>query len=120
MRSGTSRRRSPANDRPVAVGIPGYIVPMDSGCEAVPAAGQAKGRNVAVAPVGALAVTARGAHKNGQLQYVLRGKKWGRSRLTVNYSDGTAQTIHYYVTKPSVDVVADMGRFLDDEGLVHG
>ena len=38
--------------------------------------------------------------------------KWGRARLTVTYDDGTAQTIHYNVTKPAQQAVADMGRFL--------
>ncbi len=42
----------------------------------------------------------------------IRGKGWGRARLTVNYADGTQQTIQYYVTKPAATVVADLGNFL--------
>jgi hypothetical protein len=100
-----------ANDRPVAVGIPGYIVPMDLEAKLFLQPGKRKVTGYAVEPVGALAVTAAVPVK-GQTQYVVRGKKWGRSRLTITYSDGAAQTVHYYVTKPSADVVADMGRFL--------
>jgi len=37
---------------------------------------------------------------------------WGRARLQVNYSDGTQQSIHYTVTKPMAEAVADLGRFL--------
>ena len=74
--------------------------------------GKRKVAGVAVEPAGALAVSPSTATKNGQLQYVVQGKKWGRSRLLVNYSDGLTQTVHYYVTKPSADAVADMGRFL--------
>jgi hypothetical protein len=42
----------------------------------------------------------------------VKGKTWGRSRLTVTYEDGLVQTIHYFVTKPQVQTVADMGHFL--------
>jgi hypothetical protein len=101
-----------AHDRPVAVGIPGYIVPMDLEAKLFLQPGKRKVSGYAVEPAGALGVTAAAPAKGGQLQYVVRGKQWGRSRLTINYSDGGSQTIHYYVTKPSADAVADMGRFL--------
>ena len=42
----------------------------------------------------------------------MKGKTWGRSRLTMTYDDGLVQTIHYFVTKPEVQTVADMGHFL--------
>ena len=101
-----------ANDRPVAVGIPGYIVPMDLDAKLFLNAGKRKVKSVRAEPAGALVATAATPTKSGQLQYVVSGKKWGRSRLTIDYDDGSAQTIHYYVTKPSADVVSDMGRFL--------
>jgi Family of unknown function (DUF5695) len=101
-----------ANDRPVAVGIPGYIVPMDLDAKLFLSAGRRKVTRVDVEPAGALKVTAAPATKSGQLQYAVRGTTWGRARLTLTYTDGTAQTIHYYVTKPAQQVVADMGRFL--------
>ena len=101
-----------ANDRPVAVGIPGYIVPMDIDAKLFIATGKRKITNAAVHPIGALTVTAAPTTKGGQQQFVVQGKKWGRSRLTISYSDGTTQTIHYYVTKPSAEAIADMGRFL--------
>jgi hypothetical protein len=101
-----------AHDRPVAVGIPGYIVPMDLDARLFLAPGRRKVKSVSSEPVGALAITPAAPAKGGQLQYVVKGKTWGRSRLTVSYDDGTAQTIHYYVTKPSAEAVADMGRFL--------
>ncbi|HEX5216038.1 MAG TPA: DUF5695 domain-containing protein, partial [Vicinamibacterales bacterium] len=101
-----------ANDRPVAVGIPGYIVPMDLDAKLFVNAGKRKVKSVRTEPAGALAITPAPATKSGQLQFVVAGKKWGRSRLTIDYDDGSAQTIHYYVTKPSAEVVSDMGRFL--------
>jgi len=102
-----------ANDRPVAVGIPGYIVPMD--IEAKLFIDPGKRRITAVRSEPADALSVRGGlppTKSGQRPYIVQGKKWGRSRLVIDYSDNTSQTVHYYVTKPSADVVADMGRFL--------
>jgi hypothetical protein len=100
------------HDRPVAVGLPGYIVPMDLEARLFLSPGRRTVASLRVDPAGALAVAAAGTVRGGQLQYTVQGKRWGRARLTVSYSDGTAQTIHYYVTKPAQTAVADMGRFL--------
>lgn len=101
-----------ANDRPVAVGIPGYIVPTDLDARLFLSPGKRAVRSVSVAPAGALDVQANGTAPNGALQYSVRGKQWGRSRLSVTYDDGSVQTIHYMVTKPAAEAVSDMGRFL--------
>ena len=101
-----------ANDRPVAVGIPGYIVPMDLDARLFLKAGRRKVTSVTSEPTDALSVTAAGAARGGEVQYVVRGRQWGRARLTVRYDDDTTQTIHYDVTKPAQQAVADMGRFL--------
>ena len=101
-----------ASDHPVAVGIPGYIVPMDLDAKLFLAPGRRKVASLRVDPAGALTVTPAGAAKGGYLQYAVQGRRWGRARLTVTYDDGTAQTIHYYVTKPASQAVADMGQFL--------
>lgn len=101
-----------AHDRPVAVGLPGYIVPMDIEAKLFLNAGKRKVTTVRSEPAGALAITPGAATKGGHVQYTVQGKKWGRARLTVDYSDGTAQTIHYYVTKPAAQAISDMGQFL--------
>jgi len=101
-----------AHDRPVAIGIPGYIVPMDLEAKLFLSPGTRKVSRVVVEPAGAMTVTAAAAAQNGHLQYVVRGRKWGRARLTLTYDDGSAQTIHYTVIKPAQQAVADMGRFL--------
>jgi hypothetical protein len=101
-----------ANDRPVAVGIPGYIVPMDVDAKLFLAAGKRKVSRVESDPAGALVVTPATTTKTGQLQYVVQGRKWGRARLTISYDDGSVQTVHYDVTKPAQQAVADMGQFL--------
>jgi hypothetical protein len=111
-----------ASDRPVAVGIPGYIVPMDIEAKLLLTPGKRTVMSTTIEPAGALTVTPAAAPAFGlkaeattmgaQRQYVVNGKRLGRSRLTVTYSDGSTQTIHYYVTKPAQQAVADLGTFL--------
>ena len=99
------------NGRPVAVGIPGYVVPMD--IDARLFLQSPKGiKSMAVEPEGALAVRADGSPASGWRAYTVKGKTWGRSRLTVTYADGAIETIQYFVIKPESQVVADMGHFL--------
>ena len=101
-----------ANDRPVAVGLPGYIVPMDIEAKLFLDPGRRKVASLRSEPFDSLTLAQGAPTKSGQLQYTVRGKRFGRARLTVSYSDGTSQTIHYYVTKPAAETVANMGNFL--------
>ena len=50
--------------------------------------------------------------QHGWQTYTLRGKAWGRARLTITYDDGLVQTIGYDVIKPETQAVADLGHFL--------
>ena len=100
-----------ANHRPVAVGIPGYIVPMDVDARLF-LNYASKIKSVKVEPEGAIAVSKDASGKNGWKSFTLRGKKWGRARLVVNYEDGLVQTIGYDVIKPEAEAVADLGNFL--------
>jgi hypothetical protein len=99
------------NQRPVAVGIPGYVLPMDL-------AGRlflnyrGKVASLTVEPQDAIAVSYDKPTRNGWRGFTLRGKQWGRARLTVAYADGVKQTIHYYVIKPAAQAVTDLGNFL--------
>lgn len=99
------------NGRPVAVGLPGYIVPTDMAAALFIHAAKAV-KSVSVFPAGALEIGAAHKLKNGWVKYVLTGKIHGRARLTLTYADGEVQTVHYLVTKPEAEAVADMGRFL--------
>ena len=97
--------------RPVAVGIPGYILPTDLEGKLYlkyPAAVS----STVVEPAGALTLTSQSDTASGWKAYSVAAKTWGRSRVTVTYADGTVQTIHYYVTKAANQVVSDMGTFL--------
>ena len=99
-----------ANNRPVAVGVPGYILPTDTDARLfLEYARRVKEMNVD--PAGAIDIHANAA-THGWNAYTLRGKRWGRARMSVTYDDGTVQTIQYRIIKPEREVVADMGRFL--------
>ncbi|WP_353130803.1 DUF5695 domain-containing protein [Parapedobacter pyrenivorans] len=97
--------------RPVAIGIPGYVVPQD-----VPAKLFLQYPNdvksVESYPADALGIKKSDQTKNGWKTYEIEGKQWGRARLTITYTDGLRQTINYKVIKPEKDAVADLGHFL--------
>ena len=100
-----------ANNRPVAIGIPGYILPMDMDGRLF----LKHGRNVtrvSVLPEGALEIRQTQAVRNSWKAYSIRGKKWGRARVEITFDDGSAQSISYYITKASSEAVADLGNFL--------
>jgi hypothetical protein len=103
-----------SNDRPVAVGIPGYILPMDIHARLF-LKYLSKVRSIAVEPAGAIAVSRLSAvagAKHNQQVYALDGKAWGRARVSITYDDGLLQTINYFVIKPEAEAVADLGNFL--------
>jgi hypothetical protein len=99
-----------ANHRPVAVGVPGYVLPMDIDAHLF-LKYPANVKSMAVEPEGAIAIS-RQPVAHGWRTYAVRGKTWGRSRLTITYDDGLVQTINYFVIKPAAQAVADMGRFM--------
>ncbi|MFT8308466.1 DUF5695 domain-containing protein [Acetobacter malorum] len=102
-----------AHGRPVAVSLPGYVVPEDMPATLYLQSAQAV-RSFSVEPKGALNVSPEGAHGVWQ-RYRVDGKTWGRARLSITYADGSVQTLSYFVTKPAQTAVADMGRFLFSE-----
>lgn len=97
--------------RPVAVGLPGYVLPMDEDGKLFLKYGKGV-RSLAVEPKGALEWQPNREGKNGWKGYTVRGKDWGRARLTVTYADGTRQVVSYAVIKPAAQAVGDLGRFL--------
>ena len=97
--------------RPVAVGIPGYILPMDvEGRLFIRPASPVK--KIVVEPKDALEVKPASTTPGKWESYQVQGKKWGRARLTLFYEDGTEQTVSYKVIKPEAEVIADNGHFL--------
>ncbi len=99
------------NRRPVAIGVPGYVLPTDIHARLFLKYSE-NVKSMKVEPDGSLAIRKDTSPSPGWLAYTVDGKTWGRSRLTVTYEDGLVQTIQYFVTKPETQVVADMGHFL--------
>jgi len=97
------------NDRPVAIGIPGYVLPMDIDGRLF-INYKRKIKEIAVEPAGALEIQKE--HAKQWQAFRVRGKTWGRARLALTYNDGGTQSISYYVTKASTQAVADFGNFL--------
>lgn len=100
--------------RPVAVGIPGYVVPTDLDSTLFLHASQ-KVSAIASEPTGALSVTSvaapASAAAQGWQRYAVRASGWGPARLSITYADRSVQTISYFITKPLEQAVADLGRF---------
>jgi len=100
-----------ANQRPVAVGIPGYVVPMDLDVRLFVNYAQPV-RSVSAEPPGAITWHNDAPTSHGWKTFTLKGNNWGRARLVITYEDGLVQAIHYYVIKPEREAVADLGKFL--------
>ena len=97
-----------ARGRPVAVGIPGYVLPTDqTGQLFLHAPSQVAA--ITAWPAGSLeAVREAGG---AWARYQVRAHGWGPARLTLTYADGQVQTVSYFITKPLDRVMADLGHF---------
>jgi hypothetical protein len=102
------------NHRPVAVGIPGYVLPQNVNAALFLKYGK-KVKKIQSEPEGALEVASDETTNGSWQKYNIKGQKWGRARLTVTYADGLEQTINYKIIKPEEQVVADNGRVLTTE-----
>jgi hypothetical protein len=103
-----------SNKRPVAVGIPGYIIPMDVEAKLF-IKHISKVKKWTVEPAGALELKAGKDTKNAWEMFAVTPKKWGRARLTIEYTDGLSQTINYKIIHSEEQVVAALGKFLTNE-----
>lgn len=97
--------------RPVAIGIPGYVLPQDVDAKLFLKYNKSV-KAIQVEPAGALSIAAVPATNKTLKTYTVKGVKWGRARLTVTYADGLSQTISYKVIKPEAEVLKDYGSFL--------
>jgi hypothetical protein len=100
-----------ANDRPYAIGVPGYVLATDQPGRLflhTPSAVV----SAAVQPSGLLQVSARPAQTpHGWLAYQLTALKPGRCRLEIRYASGVVQEIHYNVLPPETTQIATLGQF---------
>ncbi|KAF8807874.1 hypothetical protein BYT27DRAFT_7098273 [Phlegmacium glaucopus] len=98
--------------RPVAVGIPGYIIPADHKAKLF-LSHSSPVQSMSVSPAGAISWSTNADAKTPRWTgYDLTARGWGRARLSITYTDGTLQTVHYYLTKAAAEVISDLGSFL--------
>lgn len=101
--------------RPVAVGIPGYVLPQDQVGKLFLSFSSSV-QSMTVDPAGALSWNQNNdATNKSWAGFDITPHTWGRSRLTVTYADGTVQTVHYHVTHAAAQVMSDLGGFLTTE-----
>lgn len=100
-----------ANNRPVAVSVPGYVLPQDVNAKLFVKYNK-NVKSISIEPENSLTVTSSIATKNSWKTYLVKGNTWGRARLTITYEDGLTQTINYKVIKPETEVIAAYGNFL--------
>jgi hypothetical protein len=100
--------------RPVAVGLPGYVLPMDQmGNLFLKYDSDVKW--IDVHPAGSVILREKDSTPNHWKAYEVKGRSWGRSRVTIHYENGLTQSVNYKVIKPETQVVDDLGRFLTTE-----
>ncbi|MBS7566771.1 hypothetical protein KHS38_20365 [Mucilaginibacter sp. Bleaf8] len=104
-------RKLAESNRPVAIGVPGYILPQDVNAQLF-LSYKEKVKSIQVEPQRALTLQPKGKAANGYAIYEVKGNQWGRARLSITYNDGLCQTISYKVIKAEKEVVKDYGRFL--------
>ncbi|HKJ43508.1 MAG TPA: DUF5695 domain-containing protein, partial [Sunxiuqinia sp.] len=100
-----------ANKRPVAVGIPGYVLPQDVKAKLFLSSPE-QVSSIKTEPEGALEINKQKPTNDKWTAYEVQGKTWGRARLIITYADGVQQSINYKIIKPEKQVVADNGHFL--------
>ncbi|PNS14813.1 hypothetical protein CAC42_2042 [Sphaceloma murrayae] len=97
---------------PVAVGIPGYVLPADLQARLFINSRSAI-RSITSDPQGSINVRAD-ANTNGWKAFTLTAGSgaFGRSRVVVTFEDGRQQVVHYHVAKAGATSLRDMGSYL--------
>lgn len=97
--------------RPIAVGVPGYVLPMDVDAKLFLNYSE-EVENISITPKNALKLVKIGQKMGGFTEFSVNGNMWGRARMDITYKDGLKQSINYKVIKPETEVVNDFGQFL--------
>ncbi|KAF7863057.1 hypothetical protein EAF04_007140 [Stromatinia cepivora] len=93
---------------PVAIGVPGYIIPQDITAQLFLQHTSAVS-SITSTPAGAFTFSATATNK-----YTLTpsSSAWGRVRVTITYADGLVQTVNYVITRSAPAAVSLLGTFL--------
>ncbi|KAJ5160331.1 uncharacterized protein N7482_007335 [Penicillium canariense] len=94
-----------STNTPVAIGIPGYVVPVDL-------TAQLYVFHTDISKVESEHDAFKIAHvSNGTLSLTPTGSVWGRTKVTITYTDGKVQTVHYFITDSAPTVISKLGKF---------
>ena len=101
---------------PVAVGIPGYVVPHDLTAKLFVNSDQDI-LSMEIEPRGALNVSEIGNSNAPWVAYNVMASEdyFGRARLDITYADDRTQAVHYWIANASASAINELGRFLTDE-----
>ncbi|KAE8327045.1 hypothetical protein BDV39DRAFT_205456 [Aspergillus sergii] len=102
------------NGRPVAVGIPGYILPTDT-IGSLYIKSRSAPASFEIFPKGSLQITKKNPSPKAPWRgYTVQAGTgaFGRVRVTVTYADSTKQTVHYWVTHNSLQAPKLIGNHI--------
>ena len=92
---------------PLTIGVPGYVIPQDLTAHLYifhPTAAvsnitaDANSFNIASSQTNVYTLTPTGS-------------LWGRTKVTIQYADGSTQTVHYFVTNSATEAISQMSQF---------
>lgn len=94
-----------STNTPMTIGVPGYVVPSDLIVQLYVFHG---GISKVESEDNAFQIT----HTSiGMLTLAPTGSVWGRTRVTIIYTDGKVQTVHYFITESALAVISKLGQF---------
>lgn len=94
-----------STNTPVTIGVPGYVVPSDLTAQLYVFHG-----DIAKFASDNNAFKISQASK-GVLSLTPTGSVWGRTKVTITYTDGRVQTVHYFITDSAPAVISKLGEF---------
>lgn len=105
--------------RPVAVGIPGYVLPKDRNGQ-VFINSTSNVSSIEIYPRGALSITPMGEAGGPWMRFGVSPSPdvFGRSRIEVVYENGMRHSLHYFVTESGPASLARLGNFLSERQWV--
>lgn len=92
---------------PVAVGIPGFVIPSGSSARLF-LEHSSPVRSIDAG--GALEISEQNSPE-AAYKLTPAPSAWGRARVTITYDDGKIQTVHYFIPKAAPSSLADLGKF---------
>lgn len=102
-----------AKRQPVAVGIPGYVIPDDLTAKLF-LKSEKDIKDIQIYPKGSLSVSQCGTHDTAWTGYDITTNRdaFGRARLEIEYSDSSIQAVHYWIAHSSPTALSQFGSFL--------